>query len=109
MDLFETEFYVDREVSTPEGKRVDILIQEYSEGERNVSNWAIIIENKLYAGLYNDLSHYLDSIEADNKILIVLSLFPVSLDDYLLPRHCFNVLHSEIISEVKSFLKTPFP
>lgn len=63
---------VEREYPTKGGGRIDLLVYEEKEGKlfRN----PIIIENKIYADLPNDLDDYYDSVEAENKIVLVLSL-----------------------------------
>ena len=63
---------VEREYGANENKRIDLLVHE---GEENGSfKNPIIIENKIYAELYNDLDDYYDSIVAENKKLLILSL-----------------------------------
>jgi hypothetical protein len=87
-----------------EQNNIDILICSDSiiDGE---SEWAIIIENKIYAELYNDLKGYWTSIKAKNKVGIVLNLF--GQPKPLLERHkdsgivYTDVLYKELTEKVK--------
>ncbi len=65
----EDSFTVQREVITNKNKRIDILLQS-----KNSKDCAIIIENKIYADLYNDLVEYWDSVDSENKIGVILSI-----------------------------------
>lgn len=51
-----------------EFKNIDILIKD------NLNKWAIIIEHKVDHWLNNPLDRYWNSVQAENKILVVLSL-----------------------------------
>ena len=109
-EVYETDFSVEREVTTDNGGRIDLLLREEieaeDENEEISSNWAIIIENKLFANLYNDIADYWKSIKADNKIGIVLSINPVEI----LQKNkkggikFFNITHGELIEKVKQNL-----
>jgi hypothetical protein len=100
--IFETDFSVEREWITVNGKRIDILLSEnYNEDEFN-SNWAIIIENKLNANLYNDLLNYWDSVKSKNKIGIVLTINPLidikkNQNDKI---YFINITHKELSEKV---------
>jgi hypothetical protein len=88
------------EVFTDNGGRIDILITDESAGQKKIDN-AIIIENKVYASLYNDLEDYYDSVKAGNKLGIVLS--PKKLSNLKDKHHAFiNILHGELMQKVKS-------
>lgn len=65
------DFESETEVYTKNGKYIDLLL--YSEQIN------IVIENKLYADLYNDLDDYYERAKEgkDKPVGIVLSLFPV--------------------------------
>lgn len=104
-EIFETDFSVDREVSTDEGGRIDLVIKDESfENEDSESvSWSIIIENKLFADLYNNLSDYWKSIQSESKIGIVLSVNPVKIDNRLEKKGILfiNILHKELVEKVK--------
>lgn len=61
----------------------------------------IIIENKIYHTLNNDLQAYYDAVgfDSDHKFGIVLSLTPQVIPD-LVKDKFFNVLHKEVISKI---------
>ncbi len=87
-----SEWTVMREESV-EKKRIDLLLEENSEEEKTY----IIIENKVYANLYNPLDIYWSYTESERKIGIVLSLFEEVPD-----HHGFiNITHDEYLNEIK--------
>ncbi len=60
-------YYCEKEVPTADNKRIDLLL--------TVNNTAVVIENKIYADLNNDLDAYLEHIkDYKNKYGVVLSL-----------------------------------
>ncbi|MBD5379701.1 MAG: PD-(D/E)XK nuclease family protein [Bacteroides sp.] len=79
-----------REVTTEEDGRIDLLI--FADDN------AIIIENKVYHNLLNDLDDYMQSVkEYDNKrVGVILTLNPihVSNDRYV------NITHRELLDKV---------
>ncbi len=88
-----TDFTVDTEVSTNKNGRIDLLLSS--------ENHAIIIENKIYHTLGNDLEDYWQSTpvipnDESNKIGIVLSL------NKLHPNHdhFINITHLELLQRV---------
>lgn len=97
-EVFESNFSVDREVKTNSNKRIDILIKELSSQE----NWSIIIENKIYAELYNNLGDYWDSVDSKYKIGIVLSIKPTNIPGkYNSDKISFiNILHIDLLNKV---------
>ncbi|MCK4663624.1 MAG: PD-(D/E)XK nuclease family protein [Bacteroidales bacterium] len=105
-EIFETDFSVDREVATDSGRRIDLLLREDIEVEYDnesiIPNWAIIIENKLFADLYNDLTDYWKSVKADNKIGIVFSVNPIEISQKLEKKGVkfTNITHGELIEKV---------
>lgn len=89
--------YTKREVVTKNGKYIDIVVMEPSEFDNIIEN-AIIIENKVNATVYNDLTEYYKSINVNNrKIGIVLSLRP----EVNLPDNFINITHKELVSQVE--------
>lgn len=77
--------------------RIDLLLYN---GEQ-----AIIIENKVFHHLNNDLDDYWNSIKLDkeSKIGIILSLKPISQDqykDFESKNEFINITHSQLMSKV---------
>lgn len=103
-ELFETDFSVDREVYTNKGGRIDLLLKDESLDidESQTVNWAIIIENKIYADLYNNLTDYWKSTKSESKYGIVLSVNPVKIDSKLKKNGILyvNILHKELVEKV---------
>lgn len=79
---------VEREVPTNKNNRIDLLLRE------DDNSFAIIIENKVYHSLQNDLSDYWESITANDKKGIVLTLFPMALTN----SNFVNITHLEWIN-----------
>lgn len=78
------------EVETDKGNFIDLVILD----EENEA--AIIVENKIYHHLNNDLKDYWEHCKASHKVGIVLSLFSISV-----PHSGFvNITHKEWISKV---------
>ena len=88
-----SDFEVSTEVSTKKNGRIDILLSS--------EDHAIIIENKVYHTLNNNLEDYWNSIKVtdnneDNKIGIVLSLNKLSVNH----RQFINITHLELLKRV---------
>lgn len=86
-------FDVDTEVSTKKNGRIDLLLSN--------ENHAIIIENKVYHILNNDLQDYWSSIRVndnieDNKIGIVLSLNKLNI----IHPQFINITHLDFLKRV---------
>jgi len=96
-ETFDTEFVVSREVSSSLGGRIDIVIKSDSENDSDA--WAIIIENKLYANLYNNLDDYYHSIKPINKIGILLTLEKNIKNDTFI-----NISHKDLVERIKQSL-----
>lgn len=80
------------EVSTDKGGRIDLLLRNEEQ--------AIIIENKIYHHLNNDLKDYWDStkpVSKDHKIGIVLSLEPIPFTGHT---EFINITHLELLDKV---------
>lgn len=82
-------FNVETEFLTLKKGRIDILLES--------ENTAIIIENKIYHHLNNDLSDYWKSIKVVNKIGIVLSLNKIMNVNH---KHFINITHLELLTRV---------
>lgn len=86
-----TDFEIDTEFPTKKGGRIDLLLSN--------NNWAIIIENKVYHKLNNDLEDYWTSIKTpneSNKIGIVISLYRLKTGH---PQF-INITHLELMKRV---------
>ncbi|GAA4764556.1 MULTISPECIES: PD-(D/E)XK nuclease family protein [Flavobacterium] len=82
-------FEVLTEYGTINQKRIDILLQNNEQ--------AIIIENKVYHELNNDLEEYYNEIKVTTKMGIVLSLHPIS--DISHDRY-INITHQQYMAKV---------
>jgi PD-(D/E)XK nuclease superfamily len=82
---FLTSVYALREVSVNSGQRLDILLHNGpDETDWQEATFALLIENKVYHWLANDLDNYWNSISSDtlgdqNKIAVVMGLHPETL------------------------------
>ena len=67
---------VKRELTTPEGKAIDLVVHDGEETGDGISGAmnAIVIENKVYHHLNNPLDLYLNAVAAESKTGIVLGL-----------------------------------
>jgi len=113
-EILDSDFQVEREVYTPEGNRVDLVIKEaynFDESEPTEESkvedrklkWAIIVENKIDASIdKNDLIDYWNVINSENRIGIVLSIKPIT-DKKLINGgvHYENILHKELVEGVQ--------
>lgn len=90
-----SDFEVQTEVSTNKNGRIDLLLSN--------TEHAIIIENKVYHKLNNDLDDYwistkvADNLE-ENKIGILLSLFQLNATHF--HKHFINITHLEFLKRV---------
>ncbi|TXB68340.1 PD-(D/E)XK nuclease family protein [Phaeodactylibacter luteus] len=114
-EIQSAEYTVEREQTTENGKRIDLLIQDApleTEDENDPPtppSWAIIIENKVYAPLYNDLQEYWNSVQADQKLGIVLSITGADLATKAPPDGYYvSILHKELVDEVVQNLHGSF-
>ena len=93
------DFEVVTEFSTKKGGRIDLLLSNKEQ--------AIIIENKIYHHLNNDLDDYWESVNIPNKIGIILSLQPISNSNYAhfnYGSHFMNVTHLNLLKQVQNNL-----
>lgn len=100
-EVFETDFLVAREATTDKKGRIDLVLMEKTEEETVIPSWSIIIENKLFADLYNDLGDYWNSTNSEQKIGIVLSVNSENLTE---KEHYVNILHKEFVAKIQSNL-----
>lgn len=91
------EYECSLEVTTASGKRIDILLDD-TEAQS-----AIIIENKLYSGVHNDLVDYWNHVSypEDQKLGVLLTLQPTGVPDVVGSRFV-NLTHLEWIGAVES-------
>ncbi len=95
--FYSTDGAVQREYSTANGKRIDLLIT-------TDDNKVVVIENKIYSGVYNPFKEYHDQAQKDFKerelIEILLTLKPEKKqqqDDF-----CFeNITYARLLAKVK--------
>ncbi len=83
------DFEVYTEYNISDQKRIDILLHNDEQ--------AIIIENKVYHHLNNDLEVYYNDVKATNKIGVVLSLYPISNINH---PHFINITHLQLLNQV---------
>lgn len=96
------DFRVQTEYPTIKDGRIDLVL--YSDEQ------AIIIENKVYHTLNNDLDDYWNSVkintnENENKIGVILTLHPVSefqFSGFKHAEHYINITHLQLLEEVMS-------
>ncbi len=94
-----TDFDIATEFGTNKKGRIDLLLSN--------SEQAIIIENKVYHYLDNDLDDYWDSINSEHKIGIILSLQPISKSNYSQYKNADNfisITHLELLKQVQKNL-----
>ncbi len=89
--VFETflNFKVVTEYGTKNQKRIDLLLQNNDQ--------AIIIENKIYHQLNNDLDEYYNEIDVANKMGIVLTLHPITDIKH---QRFINITHLQLVNKV---------
>jgi len=116
---FDSPFSVYREYTTLKGGRIDLLIESESndseteakeEDQDQKEDWAIIIENKIYHELKNDLNDYWNTVKAKNKIGIVLSQGKTNLEQYNLNNgiEYITITHKELVNTIESNLSEYF-
>jgi hypothetical protein len=86
------------ETSTDENGRVDLSLTD--------NQTAIIIENKVYHSLQNNLDDYVNSYHHENKVLVLLTLnqysLPVLKDKSV---KVVNITHLHLLNRLANFLK----
>lgn len=91
---------IEREVKVYENKRMDLLI--------NTKTFAVCIENKINADVYNPLDIYKkymdDKFNKMERFCIVLSLYPVKETEKLNENGFINITYSELFTSVKKNL-----
>ncbi len=94
---FNYHFKIDTEFSTIEKGRIDLLLSNSSD--------AIIIENKVYHNLNNNLRDYWQSVPQPNKQGVVLSLKTID-KNIINNEHFINITHLELLQCVMENLSS---
>lgn len=92
-------FEIETEYSTNNNGRIDILLSN--------NNDAIIIENKVYHHLNNDLNDYWNSVSQENKQGVILSLQKI-YKSQIYNRNFIGITHIELLQKVISNLPNYF-
>lgn len=101
-DITMNDYLVVREDRTKEGGRIDILIKEI-DIDQNITK-AVLIENKIYHSLENDLTDYFDTFsEVSDRTLILLTLTEHHIDPPFV-----NITHKQWIERIQFRLGNHF-
>jgi len=108
IDEIDSNFYMDtcltiREFHTNKGGSIDLVLYEPDDDDADQMRRAIIIENKIYAKLDNDLNDYYLSVnvsDENNKIGVVLSLNTIDVND----DRYINITHEQLLKSVRNNL-----
>lgn len=89
---------VEREATTATGKRIDLLVE--------CSEFVVCIENKIWAGLHNDLGEYRKHCEQmpGGRLVLGIVLSPYKLDQdrrKILDNKFVNVTYSNFVEELQ--------
>jgi hypothetical protein len=98
-----TNWIAQREISTRKGGRIDILIEGVEEDEGK----ALILENKIYHTLDNDLDDYWDSVRYNEKKKIGVVLSLEKIQD-INQSQFINITHRQYLNQVESNLGKHF-
>lgn len=90
-------FKVYREYLTSKGNRIDIILQN--------EDYAIGIENKINAGVYNDLEDYSNTIDMLNKNSLKILLTLHEENKIALNNGWINITYKEFFQEIENNLK----
>jgi len=82
-------FEITTEFGISKQRRIDIVLQNNEQ--------AIIIENKVYHHLNNNLHAYYNETNAESKVGVVLSLHPISNIEH---PHFINITHLQLLNQV---------
>jgi hypothetical protein len=106
----EDNFEVLREYRTKKGNYIDIVIKSITDdgdGDNNdetnqITDWAIIIENKVDTWLYNDLNDYWKDVKAKHKVGFVLAKNKIDLTHHNKNGiYYHSITHAELIEKVQ--------
>jgi hypothetical protein len=96
---FDGDCFCEREYQTPKGNRIDLVLTTDSTHATHSNNAlkdtsAIIIKNKIFHFLANDLQDYLDAVPATHKAGVLLTLRKEIIPEEV--KNCFvNITHAE--------------
>ncbi|WP_291856286.1 PD-(D/E)XK nuclease family protein [Marinilabilia sp.] len=90
---FDNNFEIAREYPTKENGRIDLVLQSSSK--------AIIVENKVYHFLNNNLEDYWQSIDSPNKVGVVLTLHKLAHVPHV---NFINITHHQLLDSVMQWL-----
>jgi hypothetical protein len=94
------DYFVEVEVPSKKG-RIDLLVMIEEELEnKEKSKTAIIIENKIFHQVNNDLEDYWNSVDANKKFGVLLTLKPHEIEETLQPRF-INITHIQWVTAIK--------
>ena len=79
-----------------DGKNFIDIVLTNKDGANKITD-ALIIENKIYHWLHNDLKDYYESVKADRKLAVLLTLHKNEANN---AHHFINITHWEVIHEV---------
>ncbi|MCA6363678.1 MAG: PD-(D/E)XK nuclease family protein [Bacteroidetes bacterium] len=101
---FEGDFWAEREYYTTKGNRIDIVMQTTgANSQTNISSAdsaAIVIENKIFHFLSNDLQDYLNAVSAKYKAGVLLTLRKEAIPEHV-KEHFVNITHAEWCSAIQ--------
>jgi hypothetical protein len=100
-DILLNTISVATEVKTPNGGRLDLVIEDY------FNQTIVLIENKIYHHLHNDLNDYwqYSSLPEAQKAGVLLTLYPHTIPEGLEEKF-INITHKEWINAVRDQLQS---
>ncbi len=97
------EIHVIQEKQTDKKGFIDLLLYDQltsDELEKETYDNALVVEHKVFAELYNNLTDYYKSTKAASKVGVVLSAKPMVVKN----RQFVNITYQELIDEIKKEL-----
>ena len=96
------DYYCSLEYPTKKGGRIDLVILSSKNDSAGFDeNTALIIENKIYHNVHNDLEDYYESIDAKSKAGVLLTLSSQKIHDTM-KDYFVNITHKEWMEKIKS-------
>lgn len=96
INLPKASYYVERESPALYQTRMDLLVTS-DDDEESSGAFALIIECKIWATLYNNLDYYWDALKQKNKAGIVLSLYP---EKSITHKGFLNITFEELTNQI---------
>lgn len=104
---FLNDFNVAREYPADKQQRIDLLLKD------DINHRAIIIENKVYHTLENDLDNYYDSVKKGFKDIVIkdsdIVVIVLGLTNYKLKDGYYSITHLDLLDKVLSNLPKYLP